>query len=486
MSVLHGYDHHGYSIDQVLANTRRIYHNDGQAQNAHQKEETNLSVQAPSRVRSAAVWRIGLVAIALSLVSAACGSSGETTSTTTGDGGTDTTQAVSEEITVIFPAHEADMGTAFEARINQFQQETGIKVNLIQSDWDSVADKVVPEMATEGSAYDVVEFDNGWVAEWCGAGWATPLNDYMADGYTDGMIPGLVDLFTCPDGSITGLVWNNDTRFFFYNEAKLTEAGFDNPPQDWAEFVEQSQAAVDAGVVEAGLAPFWNQEWSLGNEFHFWTYAFGGEIVDDQSCIVAQDDPSTLEGLQYMIDALASGVADPAGLTFDQAAAQDVFLSGRTLFMPQGIPGVAAFAEDDTLSSIQGEVAIGTVPSGAPSLTLPEGFAIPASSNHKDAAWEFIEYMTSEDSNRFLAEQIGMLPIWVDLYTDADLVALYPEWNAFSEQLGSVRGLSTLTWYGDLVDISTAEIHEALGGGQSAQEALDAIAAGLEEFNCVP
>jgi len=445
-----------------------------------------LSVQAPTRVRSAAVWRIGLVAIALILVSAACGSSGETTSTTTGDGGTDTTQAVSEEITVIFPAHEADMGTAFEARINQFQQETGIKVNLIQSDWDSVADKVVPEMATEGSAYDVVEFDNGWVAEWCGAGWATPLNDYMADGYTDGMIPGLVDLFTCPDGSITGLVWNNDTRFFFYNEAKLTEAGFDNPPQDWAEFVEQSQAAVDAGVVEAGLAPFWNQEWSLGNEFHFWTYAFGGEIVDDQSCIVAQDDPNTLEGLQYMIDALASGVADPAGLTFDQAAAQDVFLSGRTLFMPQGIPGVAAFAEDDTLSSIQGEVAIGTVPSGAPSLTLPEGFAIPASSNHKDAAWEFIEYMTSEDSNRFLAEQIGMLPIWVDLYTDADLVALYPEWNAFSEQLGSVRGLSTLTWYGDLVDISTAEIHEALGGGQSAQEALDAIAAGLEEFNCVP
>ena len=445
-----------------------------------------MSVQAPTRVRSAAVWRIGLVAIALILVSAACGSSGETTSTTTGDGGTDTTQAVSEEITVIFPAHEADMGTAFEARINQFQQETGIKVNLIQSDWDSVADKVVPEMATEGSAYDVVEFDNGWVAEWCGAGWATPLNDYMADGYTDGMIPGLVDLFTCPDGSITGLVWNNDTRFFFYNEAKLTEAGFDNPPQDWAEFVEQSQAAVDAGVVEAGLAPFWNQEWSLGNEFHFWTYAFGGEIVDDQSCIVAQDDPNTLEGLQYMIDALASGVADPAGLTFDQAAAQDVFLSGRTLFMPQGIPGVAAFAEDDTLSSIQGEVAIGTVPSGAPSLTLPEGFAIPASSNHKDAAWEFIEYMTSEDSNRFLAEQIGMLPIWVDLYTDADLVALYPEWNAFSEQLGSVRGLSTLTWYGDLVDISTAEIHEALGGGQSAQEALDAIAAGLEEFNCVP
>ncbi len=414
-----------------------------------------------------------LGALALSLTVAAFGAT------------TAVAQDASEEITVIFPAHEADMGTAFEARINQFQEETGISVNLIQSDWDSVADKVVPELATGGSAYDVVEFDNGWVAQWCGAGWATPLNDFMPAGYTDGMIQGLVDLFTCPDGSITGLVWNNDTRFFFYNEAKLAEAGFDTPPQDWAEFTEQSQAAAAAGVVEHGLAPFWNQEWSLGNEFHFWTYAFGGEIVDDASCIVAQDDPKTLEGLQYMIDSLANGVADPAGLTFDQAASQDVFLAGRSLFMPQGIPGLVAFAEDDALSSIQGELAIGTVPAGAPSLTLPEGFAIPANSEHKEAAWKFIEYMTSEETNRFMAEQIGMLPIWVDLYTDPDLVAQYPEWEAFSSQLGSVRGLSTLTWYADLVDISTAEIHKALGGGQTAQEALDAIASGLDEFNCV-
>jgi multiple sugar transport system substrate-binding protein len=423
----------------------------------------------------------------LALVAAACSSSGDDTTTTAASAGTETTAAVEgETITVIFPAHEADMGTAFEERINQFEQESGITVNLIQSDWDSVADKVVPELASNGSAYDVVEFDNGWVAEWCGAGWATPMNDYMADGYTDGMIPGLVDLFTCPDGSTTGLVWNNDTRFFFYNEAKLAEAGFDSPPKDWAEFTEQSLAAIDAGVVEHGLAPFWNQEWSLGNEFHFWTYAFGGEIVDDNSCIVAQDDPKTLEGLQYMIDSLDNGVADPAGLTFDQAASQDVFLSGRSLFMPQGIPGLAAFAEDDTLSSVQGEINIGTVPEGAPSLTLPEAFAIPANSEHKDAAWKFIEYMTSEDTNRFMANELGMLPIWVDLYTDADLVAKYPEWEAFSRQLGSVRGLSTLTWYGDLVDISTAEIHKALGGAQTAQEALDAIASGLEEFNCVP
>ncbi len=448
------------------------------------EEETTLSGNKQTTSVTSLGRRAWLVLMVLAVVVAACGSSDETT--TTAATSETTVATAGEEITVIFPAHEADMGTAYETRINQFEQDSGITVNLIQSDWDSVADKVVPELATGGSAYDVVEFDNGWVAEWCGAGWTTPLDGYMPAGYTDGMIQGLVDLFSCPDGSVAGVVWNNDTRFFFYNEAKLAEAGFDAPPADWAEFTEQSQAAVDAGVVEHGLAPFWNQEWSLGNEFHFWTYAFGGEIVDDASCIVGQDDPKTLEGLQYMIDSLENGVADPAGLTFDQAASQDVFLAGRSLFMHQGIPGLAAFAEDDTLSSIQGQLAIGTVPAGAPSLTLPEAFAVPANSEHKEAAWAFIEYMTSEETNRFLANEIGMLPIWVDLYTDAELVAKYPEWESFSSQLGSVRGLSTLTWYGDLVDISTSEIHKALGGGQTAQEALDAIASGLDEFNCVP
>jgi multiple sugar transport system substrate-binding protein len=391
-----------------------------------------------------------------------------------------------ESITVIFPKHEADLTGAFEARIKEFEAQSGITVELIQSDWDSVAAKVVPELATEGKAYDVVEFDNSWVAQWCGAGWVTPLNDYLPAGYTDGMIQGLVDLFTCPDGSVAGLVWNNDTRFFYYNAAKLAEAGFDAPPATWDELVAQSEAAQKAGVVDWGMAPFWNQEWSLGNEFHFWTYAFGGEIVDDQGCFLFNQDEKTLAALNFMIDTLKNGVSDPAGLTYNQAASQDVFLSGKSLFLPQGIAGLLAYANDPTLSSVVDQIKVGKVPDGGPSLTLPEAYAIPAKSEHKDAAWKFIEFMTSEETNKVLAQEIGLLPIWTDLYTDPDLTALRPYWADFSAQLGAVRGLSMLTWYGDFVDISTAEVHKALAGEQSAEDALKHTADGLADFECMP
>ena len=391
-----------------------------------------------------------------------------------------------QTITVIFPKHEADLTGAYEARIREFEAQSGITVEVIQSDWDSIADRVIPELATGGSAYDVVEFDNGWVAEWCGAGWATPLGDLMPAGYTDGMISGLVDLFSCPDGSLMGIVWNNDTRFFFYNAEKLAEAGFEEPPADWDAFVEQSLAAKEAGVVEYGMAPFWNQEWSLGNEFHFWTYAFGGQLVDEQGCFLFNEDPNTLAGLEFMVESLQSGVSNPAGLTYDQAASQDVFLSGRSLFMPQGIAGLMAYSEDESISSVSGQVEVGLVPGEGKSLTLPEAYAIPANSQNKEAAWQFIEFMTSRETNKYLAQEIGVLPIWVDLYNDPELTERYPFWADFSEQLDAVQGLSKLTWYGDFVDIGTAEVHKALAGEQTAQEALDNMALGLAEFECVP
>lgn len=438
------------------------------------------------------------VVLCLAFVLAGCGSPATTApetqaATTEAPAVVATTAAPatgSETITVIFPKHEADIKGAFESRIKEFEKASGITVNLIQSDWDSVANRVVPEMATKGSAYDVVEFDNGWVAEWCGAGWVTPLNDYMDAGYTDGMIPGLVDLFTCPDGKVYGIVWNNDTRFFYYNATKLTEAGFTDPPKTWDELTSQSLAAQKAGMVKFGVAPFWNQEWSLANEFHFYTYVFGGTLVDDKGCITLDKDPNTLKAVQYMVDNLKNGAYDPAGLTYNQAAAQDIFLKGETLFMPQGIAGLLSYTTDTTISNVSGQIKIGLVPSTATgssaALTLPEAYAIPTGSQHKEAAWKFIQYMTSKETDKKLAQEIGILPIWVDLFSDPDLTSLYPFWADFQAQLSTARGLSKITWYSDFVDISNAELHKALGGEQTAQQALDNTASQLSSFNCVP
>ena len=129
-----------------------------------------------------------------------------------------------EKITVIMPRHEMDLIGLWEQQTAEFEQETGIQVEFIQMSWNEVADKVLADLAAGGNTYDVIEFDNGWVAKFAGADWVEPLNSFASQEYLDSLVGGLLNTFT-QDGQVLGIPWNNDTRFFFYNEAMLQAAG---------------------------------------------------------------------------------------------------------------------------------------------------------------------------------------------------------------------------------------------------------------------
>lgn len=394
------------------------------------------------------------------------------------------------EITVIFPQHEADKIGAFPARVKDFTAQTGIKVNLIQLGWDEVSDKVLPELASGGSAYDVVEFDNGWVAKWINAGWVTPLEKFMPAGYTKGMVPGLIKLFSGSDNKLYGIVWNNDTRFFYYNAAKLKAAGIANPPATWEELIKQSKILQSKKLVKYGFAAPWKAEWALANEFHFWAYTFGGKVVSKKGEFDFQTDPNTLAALKMMKRFLTEGVVDPASLTYNQEAVMNLFLKGETAFLPQGISGLMAYVNNPDLSTVMGQISVGQVPGAkiglSAALTLPEALAIPKNSKNKENAWKFIKFMTSRDSNKKLAEEIGVLPIWIDLFADKDLVKKYPYWIDFKDQMNTAKGLSTITWYDDFADKCITETQKYLSGNISAKETLNNMANLLSEFKNTP
>ncbi|HEY9594213.1 MAG TPA: sugar ABC transporter substrate-binding protein [Spirochaetia bacterium] len=395
-----------------------------------------------------------------------------------------------QSITVIFPKHEADLSGAFASRVKEFEAVSKIKVNLIQMGWDDVNNKLTAEMASGGSSYDVVEFDNGNVAAWLGAGWVEPLDSYMPKGYTNGMIPGFVDLFSGTDGKVYGIVWNNDTRFFFYNAAMLQKAGIKAPPKTWDELVSQSKTLMSKGIAKYGLAGFWKAEWPLANEFHFWIYTYGGKVVDKNGNILFNRDPNSLAAITEMQKMLKEGVMDPASLTYDQEAVNNVFLKGDTAFLNQGIPGIMAYAQDPTKSKVVNQIKIAPVPGGkagiSAALTLPEAYAIAKGSKNKANAWKFIQYMTSKETNKKLAQQIGLIPIWTSLYTDKDLVKLYPYWADFSRQLATAQGLSVLTWYNNFVDVCLPEMQKMLSDKATPQDTLNEMADLLKDYAGTP
>ena len=385
-----------------------------------------------------------------------------------------------EKITVCLPRNEMDNTGYIESKTREFEKETGIEVELINTSWDNTSDLVTKEMSVGGSTYDVVELDNSWVEKFVANGWVEPLNEYEGcDEMMEGLLPGLVNTFSDADGNFYGVTWNNDTRFFMYNAKMLSDAGISEPPKTWDEMVEDCKILKEKGICEYGLIMS-HQGLASVNELTYTIYSFGGEIFDDEGNMVVQDDPNSIEALQFAVDILADGTVNPTSISCEYEAAANVFYAGEAAFYLQAYPSMYATSNDESVSSIvgQAEVAPYTITNSEETnvcLTLPEAMAIPTTSKNKEAAWEYIRYMSSEETNKEQAKEIGTLPIYSSLYTDPELLELYPYWENVGKQSEFSRALPCLEAYDVYADIFLAETQNMLMGNETVQQAADNV-----------
>jgi multiple sugar transport system substrate-binding protein len=301
-----------------------------------------------------------------------------------------------------------------------------------------------------------------------------------------GIVPGLIEKFSV-GGKLYGIPWNNDTRFFMYNKQMLSDAGYTDPPQTWDDLAAMSKK-IQANGVPFGWADSYMQAQSGGNEIVALVYSFGGEFFDANGNPVVGTDPNTKAAFDFLVKAMTvDKVVNPASLTADYQTIEDGFTSGKAAFFIQAWPGVYQAANDSSSSTIVNQIAVADSAvhaNGAKQavLTLPEAMAIPKTSKHKDAAWKYIEYMSGRDLDKKRSEAIGSLPIWTDLLSDADLVAKYPYWANFANQITFARGLPNLTWYDQFNNALMTETQAMLSGSEKVDQGLKNLQNQLEQL----
>lgn len=267
-----------------------------------------------------------LLAALLLLSAAGCGGgSGEKAPADSGNG-SDAAAKTGEKITVILPRHEMDTIGFHEEKTRQFEAETGIEVELINMGWDQVADRLTADLTAGGGSYDVIEFDNAWVEKFVHNDWLEPLDNYVTDEIKEGMVPGLINKFSS-GGSLYGITWNNDTRFYMYNKAKLDAAGIDKAPETWDEVLEDFAILKEKGLTTYGYIDCYAQEWAGASELLVAVQSFGGRLIDDNGQPVMGTDPKTRAAYQFLVDGIESGLIDPSSLTSNQETINNVFCS---------------------------------------------------------------------------------------------------------------------------------------------------------------
>lgn len=412
------------------------------------------------------------VSFALTVLAGCGGSQKEDAASTPGQSSKET-----KKITVVIPKHEMDTKGFFEQQTREFEKASGIQVEFISMSWDNVADKITAEMASKGSSFDVMEFDNAWVARFVTNNWVTPIDDMMTEDMKSGILPGLLEKFSY-NGKHYGIPWNNDTRFFMYNKQKLADAGISAPPKTWAELAEQSKTLMSKGLVKYGFIDSLMQAQSGTNELTYFAYSFGGDFLDKDGKPNSSKDPGTKAAFEFLSKGLnIDKFIDPASVSSDYQTVANVFLNGDTAFFLQAWPGIYSQADDESVSKIKGQVAVapyslGVDEKSAKVLTLPEAYCIPQSSKNKEAAWEYIKYMSSKEFDKKKGQEIGALPIWSDNFNDADLLKLYPYWSEFGKQSQNAKGLQDILWYDEMSNIIQVESLNILLGKTDVEEGL--------------
>jgi len=321
-------------------------------------------------------------------------------------------------------------------------RHAGIEVRIQQLPWTAAHEKLLTAYAG-GSLPDLCQLGNTWIPEFAALDAIEPLDARVAASsiQLDDYYAGVLDTNRMPGATaadaprLLGLPWYVDTRLLFYRSDLLRQAGFAQPPRNWAEW----RAAMVA-IRERGGAGHYGALLPLNEADPL--YAFGlqqGVLLTDHDTRGAFSQPAFRRALDFYAGLFHDGLA-PAMTDTQISNVWDEFARGMFAFYISGPWNIGEFRRrlpperqnDWATAPLPGPEGPGVSTSGGSSLVLMRG------SKRKDAAWKLIEFLSETATMQRFHALTGDLPPRRSAWLAPALRDDVPS-RAFAEQLERVR-----------------------------------------------
>lgn len=371
--------------------------------------------------------------------------------------------------------------------VEEFNQTNpDIQVEIEYVAYDPLHDKIVTAMASSPPAYDVFLVDDIWYAEFADAGYILDVTNRIPAETKSNVFDAAWEITTV-DGKIYGMPWLLDQKYFFYNEKLLADAGISAPPTTWEDLLSQAQTIKDQGLAEYPIVWSWGQYEAAICDWVALLFGNGGSLVD-ASGAPAFNDAIGVKTLEWMVDSIDSGLTNPASISYVEEDVRNVFSQGKAAFALNWLYMYDLVNLNPDESQVTGQIKMSLMPafagSGVQSATIDGsmGFSVAATSPNADAAWKYVEYLTSEDvQNRYSAH---LLPVYESSYEGeaGQKLESYTEANAvtvpmFNEQFPYSHVRPKVPYYPEASKALQLALQEALTKQKSPQQALDDAAA---------
>ncbi len=256
-----------------------------------------------------------------------------------------------------------------------------------------------------------------------------------------------------------GMPFNVSNPVLYYNKNMFVEAGLDpdKPPQSLEELRAYSQQLVDSGAAAYGIAIDSGADSGGGWFLEQW-FANAGELYADNgngrlapATEVLYDGVSGVELLTYVQDLVNDGLAFYVG---DNAGGADQLLKLADENEPAAMAISTSAGLGTVLNTLAGglvpglgpeDVGVGALPgpAGVPT-ALVGGAALYIADGKTDveaaAAWDFISYLVSPETQSLFATLTGYVPVRSDALTVEPALSVYeddPRFRVAYDQLAA-------------------------------------------------
>jgi multiple sugar transport system substrate-binding protein len=291
--------------------------------------------------------------------------------------------------------------------------------------------------ASGGEGPDLVSLDIATVPQYADAGWLQDITDKAGDlDYRDQLSPSHIELATLDD-SLYALPFTADVSVLYYNKTLFERAGLDpeTPPTTWVEVREAADAITALGDGSTG----YYFSGACGGCMAFtllpYVWADGGEVLTDNGDAVAAtiESNDSLKGTLELFRDMWAGGDVAAQSTTDSGADQfGPFFSGTTGMFVNGSYPLGTLKSEHPDIDFGVTVVPGSSAGAGAAYTGGDSIAITNTASDAEAAWEALEWFTSDGQSELAAA--GVLPTRLDI-ADTEYAQADPRNAVFAEAL---------------------------------------------------
>lgn len=421
--------------------------------------------------------RLASVAVALGVLSTACGLGGTS-------GGTENAEqqpkgaggALKGTVTFETLQLKPTFTKYIEGVIASYEKKNpDVDVKWVDIPFAGAQEKMTAN-AVAGTLPDVVNLNPQFAQALEAKGLFVDMDNAAKDIKAD-YVPGAWEAFTVPgkEGSF-GIPWYLTSEVTMYNKGLFAKAGLDaaKPPATFDELLSAGAKLSNQGKGSSyGLHP------ALENRFVTDLAKQDVPLLDDSGKKWTFNTPEAAAYLGKLVDAYKKGVFPKDSITQDHSKSTEAYQAGRIGVLPSG-PNFLTIIKENA-PKIAEQTGVGpqiTGASGATNMSVM-GLLVPKSSKNQAAAISFASYMANAENQLAFSKIVTVLPSVSEALKDpyftaaGDGSAEAQARKISAEQIAKGQNLVPVQYDERVTKAVIGKVQLALQGKLSPQKALD-------------